>query len=50
MGMALGTGKWLEGLYYLIPSSAYMMGAFVSELFPNPIKHACPSAGTRCSS
>ena len=39
MGMALGTGKWLEGLYYLIPISAYMMGAFVSELFPNPIKH-----------
>ena len=39
MGMALGTGHWMEGLYYLIPISAYMLGAFVSELLPNPIKH-----------
>lgn len=30
----------LDGrLYYLIPISAYMLGAFVSELLPNPIKH-----------
>ena len=29
----------MEGLYYLIPISAYMLGAFVSKLLPNPIKH-----------
>lgn len=39
MGMALGSGKWSEALYYLIPISAYMMGALVSELLPNPVKH-----------
>lgn len=38
LGMALGTGKWREALYYLIPISAYMFGAFVSELLPNPVK------------
>ncbi len=38
MGLALGAGKWSEALYYLIPISAYLMGAFVSELLPNPIK------------
>lgn len=42
MGMALGAGKWSEALYYLIPISAYLMGAFVSELLPNPIKHRLP--------
>ena len=39
MGLALGSAKWEEALYYLIPISAYTMGAFVSELAPNPIKH-----------
>lgn len=39
MGLALGAGKWREALYYLIPISAYMLGAFISELLPNPIKH-----------
>ena len=38
MGMALGAAKWNEALYYLIPISAYLMGAFVSELLPNPVK------------
>ena len=38
MGMALGAGKWSEALYYLIPISAYLLGAFVSELLPNPVK------------
>ncbi len=42
MGMALGAKKWKEGLYYLIPISAYLMGAFISELFPNPVKHKFP--------
>ncbi len=39
MGLALGTGDWKLGMYYLIPISAYIMGSFVSELLPNPIKH-----------
>lgn len=42
MGLALGERKWSEALYYLIPISAYLMGAFVSELLPNPIKHRLP--------
>ncbi len=42
MGMALGARKWGEALYYLIPISAYLLGAFVSELLPNPVKHKLP--------
>ena len=42
MGMALGAGKWEEGFYYLIPITAYLMGAFLSELVPNPVKHRLP--------
>lgn len=42
MGIALGVGKWREALYYLIPISAYMLGAFISELLPNPVKHHLP--------
>ena len=39
MGLALGSAHWGKALYYLIPISAYILGAFVSELVPNPIKH-----------
>ncbi len=39
MGMALGERKWVEGFYYLIPITAYMLGSFMSEILPNPIKH-----------
>ena len=39
MGLALGSCRWGEALYYLVPISAYILGAFVSELAPNPIKH-----------
>ncbi len=42
MGLALGEGKWRQALYYLFPISAYLAGAFISELFPNPIKHRLP--------
>lgn len=42
MGLALGDGEWGKGLYYLIPISAYLLGAFVSEIFPNPVKHWFP--------
>ncbi len=38
MGLALGRGEWGSALYYLIPISAYISGAFVSELLPNPVK------------
>lgn len=38
MGLALGSGKWREALYYLIPISAYILGAFFSEILPNPVK------------
>lgn len=42
MGMALGAGDWRGALYYLIPICAYLLGAFVSELLPNPVKHRLP--------
>lgn len=31
LAMALGNGEWLRALYFLIPISAYCLGAFVSE-------------------
>lgn len=39
MGLALGSGEWNKAVYYLVPISAYILGAFVSELLPNPLKH-----------
>lgn len=42
MGLALGAGEWSRALYYLIPISAYLAGAFFSELLPNPVKHRLP--------
>ena len=40
MGLALGAGKWKEILVLCDPPiSAYLMGAFLSELVPNPVKH-----------
>lgn len=39
MGLALGSAEWGKALYYLVPISAYILGSFVSELLPNPIKH-----------
>ena len=38
MAMAFGKGDWAGGLYYLIPFSAYLLGAFVSEILPSPVK------------
>lgn len=40
MGIAFGSGKLSEAIYYLIPISAYLMGTFLSEILPNPIKHS----------
>ncbi len=42
MGMALGSGEWGKAGYYLIPVFAYLLGAFVSELLPNSVKHHLP--------
>lgn len=39
MAMALGSAQWINALYYLIPISSYIMGSFISELVPNPIKN-----------
>lgn len=36
--MALGQGHWSKALYYLIPISAYLLGAVISELLPNKVK------------
>lgn len=40
LGMALGHGRWQQALYYLIPISAYILGAFVSELLPGRVRRA----------
>lgn len=42
MGMALGSGQWWHGLYYLIPIMAYILGAVISELAHVPVKNMCP--------
>lgn len=36
--MALGNGEWGRAAYYLIPISAYILGAFISESVPNQVK------------
>ena len=38
MAIAFGKGHWAEGFYFLIPITAYCMGAFLSEVLPSPIK------------
>ena len=38
MGIAFGSGDFSEGVYYLIPISAYLMGAFISEILPPKIQ------------
>lgn len=39
MSLAFGKGLWRKGLYYLIPISAYLAGAVVSEALPSGIRH-----------
>lgn len=36
--IALGNGQWGRFFYYLIPMSAYFLGAFISESVPNYIR------------
>ena len=38
MAIAFGQGRWGEGAYYLIPISAYLAGAFLSEILPSPVR------------
>lgn len=38
MAVRFGQGDWLGGLYFLIPIFAYLLGAFVSEILPSPVK------------
>jgi len=38
MAISFGKGEWLHGFYYLIPISAYFLGAVVSEALPSPLK------------
>lgn len=38
MAVSFGKGEWLRGFYYLIPISAYFLGAVVSEILPSPLK------------
>ena len=38
MSIALGQGRIRDGLYFLIPISAYFLGSFISELLPGPVK------------
>ncbi|MCD8286827.1 MAG: DUF1275 domain-containing protein [Clostridia bacterium] len=40
MAINLGNGDWANGFYYLIPICAYILGGFVSEMLPNPVKKA----------
>lgn len=39
MASALGNGNLTHGLYFLIPITAYFLGAFISESIPTPIKN-----------
>lgn len=38
MGIAFGKGDIKGALYYLIPVTAYFLGAFVSEILPTPVR------------
>ncbi len=38
MSIAFGQGRWRDGIYFLIPITAYLLGAILSESLPSPIK------------
>lgn len=48
MAVAFGQGRWGDGLYYLIPITAYCLGAFLSELLPGPVKRLGPVRWDSC--
>jgi len=37
--MSLGTGNWSKALYLLIPMSAYLLGAILSEILNKKLAH-----------
>lgn len=37
MSMAFGKGEWIKGIYFLIPITAYLSGAFLSEAWSSSI-------------
>ena len=39
MSIAFGQGRFQDAFYFLIPISAYFLGAFISEILPSPVKH-----------
>lgn len=39
MAVAFGQRRWLDGLYLIIPISAYLLGAIISEILPSPLRH-----------
>lgn len=38
LAIELGKCEWLRALYYVIPITAYLSGAMISEILPTPIK------------
>lgn len=38
MSIAFGEGRWKDGLYFLIPITAYILGSFISEALPSMVK------------
>ena len=38
MAVAFGSGNYRHALYFLIPFAAYVLGAFLSELLPKPVR------------
>lgn len=38
MSMAFGKGEWKDGIYFLIPITAYLSGSFLSEAWSSSIK------------
>lgn len=43
--MALGNAQWKHALYFLIPMSAYFLGAVISEALPAALKSCVYSLG-----
>ncbi len=39
MAAAFGKGNWFHGVYYFIPALAYVLGSFLSELLPKPVRN-----------
>lgn len=38
MSIAFGQGRWRDGFYFFIPITAYLLGSFLSEILPSPVK------------